>query len=358
MQRESRAKRIGKTWRQCSLLRLIKACFDISAIRIVWAAGRSEIVQWTKWHLFDREQQWFRPDERRAGHSPILYRLFEHGLWNLCASERLLLSSLFLFCCFAVLPFSVVVVSFSYFQLWMNNCFLLLCLLTERLQVTDVHLIFKPGGQLGGSISFAGDLQHKTSVILHNEEMTSYAHPGRAKYRFTRWSKTFTPLKNNPYRLDDVFYDKDHLLTPGKYMLIVVSHSNGLVNYTSFDFNGKWRTVQSNWFFTAYRNSCKNRLVVTDTQFGSLSPSSKAIVSRLIPLLNITWQGSVEDFSKDRPGMRYGASTVWISFHLFSVLEGHPSITVVFLGFATDEGWVLYYSFIAFHCHLSSRSTG
>ena len=65
----------------------------------------------------------------------------------------------------------------------------------------------------------------------------------------------------------------------------------------------------------------------------------------------------IEDFSKDCPGTRYGASPARndcdvcvsrLKCHLFSILESQPSITVVFLAFPMDARGVIHYPTIGF----------
>ena len=84
---------------------------------------------------------------------------------------------------------------------------------------------------------FAGNHQHVTAVYLHNEQMTRRRQLFRHKYRYTRWSEPFIPPEDNSYTIDGVFAEEQ--LAPGQYMLLVVSLSQGLVNYTSFYYDGK-----------------------------------------------------------------------------------------------------------------------
>ena len=88
------------------------------------------------------------------------------------------------------------------------------------------------------------------------------------------------------------------------------------------------------------------------------------IVSRMVRACALKGPG-IEDFSKDCPGTRYGASParnncdvcvflVWYVIS-FSILESQPSITVVFLDFPMDAGRVLHYATIAFEIPLSSE---
>ena len=113
----------------------------------------------------------------------------------------------------------------------------LLSVLIERLQVTGFYLDFKSNGKFGWSIMFAGNHQHVTAVYLHNEQMTRRRQLFRHKYRYTRWSGPFIPPEDNSYTINGVFDEVP--LAPGQYMLLVVSLSQGLVNYTSFYYDGK-----------------------------------------------------------------------------------------------------------------------
>ena len=113
----------------------------------------------------------------------------------------------------------------------------LLSVLIERLQVTGFYLDFKSNGKLGWRIMFAGNHPHVTAVYLHSEQMTRRRQNFRHKYRYTRWSEPFIPPEDNSYTINGVFEEEP--LAPGQYMLLVVSLSQGLVNYTSFYYDGK-----------------------------------------------------------------------------------------------------------------------
>ena len=102
------------------LLRSVKACLEISAIRNVWAAASRAIVQWKNGACLIEDSashvsiQVSGPGERRP-----FPHLFEHRVRSLCVCERLrTIAVVFSWIDLSFLLFSVVVVGFSCFQMW------------------------------------------------------------------------------------------------------------------------------------------------------------------------------------------------------------------------------------------------